>query len=380
MGRRLAAGLLLGVLAAVSVVPTSAAYGANGSLVSKAAEGSGDGWQVRVRDDCYDDKVSCVYRDTSASGRSDIWAVGDQVDDGTAVAGLLRHWNGAHWAPVQPPVEGTLTSVSSKSARQTWVAGYTAKDGDLRPLTLRWTGTRLEQVPVPAGDDDTTLAAVSVGQGRPWLVGTSSNGDGTYRDLAWRWTGSRWQEVAVPDLSPGAGGLVDIAAVAEDDVWVVGNRGDGERHYVLHWDGSNWSEAKLPEQPGGSHATNIQSVYGRIHVVGGRTTAAEPYRERPFVQRLVHGSWRAAPSPRYDGRLTTVARDGTGGVWFGGNDYSSGTARLDRWDGTSMRRAPGPGGELASLTNVPGTTTLWASGGAGADGEGYHAYVARYAP
>lgn len=380
-GRRRAVVALAAFGLFLAVGPAPSAVAANGAMAAGDATAPGTGkWQVSVRDDCHDEKESCAYQDTSASGPRDIWAVGDGVDDGSGPAALVRHWDGKEWSTVGPKVDGSLRSVSTKSADETWLAGYQFDGDRIAPLSLRWNGDELERLPVPAGEANTTVDAVSVGKGSPWMVGSSNNGDGTYTDLAWRWTGKKWAEVKIPDLSPKRGGLVDVAASADDDVWVLGDQGDDGDHYVQHWDGTRWTKAKLPSLEGTKDATDIQVANGDVYVIGDHTSDADPYQETPFVQTMLNGEWQNLAAPEFHGTVTSMARDGKGGLWLAGSDYDASASRLDHWDGKEWTSVPGPDGSIASLTNIPDTTDLWSSGGSGVDDEGYDAFVAKYLP
>jgi len=93
--------------------------------------------------------------------------------------------------------------------------------------------------PTPnAGSPRNTLNAVhAVSSSDVWAVGSyEAAGFNHPRPLAERWNGTAWSSI-----QPGwndEGELLGVAAVAANDVWMVGGNQDGGQAVIAHWNGS----------------------------------------------------------------------------------------------------------------------------------------------
>src|SRR5436309_3506361 len=81
-----------------------------------------------------------------------------------------------------------------------------------------------------------SIAAVSANN--VWAVGEYGNGNGS-STLVEHWNGKQWSIVA----SSGVGTLNGVVALARNNVWAVGSRASTNNIQTLieHWDGSSWS-------------------------------------------------------------------------------------------------------------------------------------------
>jgi hypothetical protein len=105
---------------------------------------------------------------------------------------------------------------------------------------------------VDAGSVSTRLNAVSVlSGGDAWAVGDTYEAveGGDQRAIAMHWDGSAWAMADLPPLGSSSS-LLDVDAVAPDDVWAVGFEGSGSM--ILHWDGSTWERVPSPIRARGS--------------------------------------------------------------------------------------------------------------------------------
>jgi hypothetical protein len=141
--------------------------------------------------------------------------------------------------------------VSAVAPDDIWAVG-----GNAPTLTEHWDGTRWSVVPGPnVGTLPTALLQVAaVAHNDVWAAGYYFDATDTGRTLIAHWNGVEWSIVPSPD--PGEDFLEDIVAVGPRDVWAVGNT-NSINTLVLHWDGSRWTVSPSPSVPG-----NLVVPYG----------------------------------------------------------------------------------------------------------------------
>jgi hypothetical protein len=144
-------------------------------------------------------------------------------------------------------------------------------------LVMRWDGASWRLVPAPnhlaapiALSDVAAISASDV-----WAVGAFMRelgpGVSVERAAALHWDGQRWAEVFVP--SPPTSqrmAIRSIAAIATNDIWAVGDYGDGsDRAIALHWDGARWSLVAAPSVMAENRFTHLAAnVQGTVWAVG----------------------------------------------------------------------------------------------------------------
>jgi len=225
-------------------------------------------------------------RGVYAISANDVWAVGSDVPDEGATRTLILHWNGISWRQVPSPNPGSagngLAGVVALSANDVWAVGSYRSDGPVRTLTLRWDGARWTHVSSPNVNNAGILQGVdAVSPNSVWAAGYYFAGSAT-RTLVMRWDGSQWAIVPSPSPFEPRNDLLDITALSDSEVWVVGSTvfpGPESRSAILRWDGATWSQAPTP---------NGRDVYiagiearspGNIWVVG-RYAVGEPFQLR----------------------------------------------------------------------------------------------------
>lgn len=292
-----------------------------------------------------------VVEGVSASSTQDAWAVG-YTPDGTP---QTARWSGAdgggRWNAVPIPASEPSypRAVHARSADDAWIVGGAGRPVR-RAMAWHWDGGAWRPVRGPAAPDigpgwSSEFVAVSaLAADDVWAVGVHGSADedaddepgdrGSTRALVAHWDGRTWSEVPLPgpaDVSgqsaPPGSLLSDVAALAPDDVWVVGTAWrDGALPLARHWNGRHWENV---------------------------------------------------PVPGMRGCLYSVASDGEGGVWTAG-ETADGTALLAHWNGErwDVSGAPTPGdpspgegltkergaGAVWGLAQAPGTSYLWAVG------------------
>ena len=200
----------------------------------------GEGWAVDHT--VQEDTLVSVW----GTGPDDVWAVG-----GTEERGLVLHWDGESWSPVETGADALLW----------WVYGFRADDiyaAGERGLLLHYDGSTWQRV--QTGTDRALYGIWGASGEDIWIVG----GDPAVPKaaVALRGHGTSFSPVTdlPPDLAPAA--VYKAYGYAADDVILVGSDGT-----VLRWNGDIWRREPTPTfEP-------IFSLWGRsqddIYAVGG---------------------------------------------------------------------------------------------------------------
>jgi hypothetical protein len=204
----------------------------------------------------------------SAVSKTDAWAVGDYSDDASgSYETVLLHWDGASWSRVTSPSLGTdafLLGVSARSASDAWAIGYyNRSSGDDRTLVLHWDGTTWSRVrsPNPNPRHDFLLGVTAVSVGDVWAVGYTRLNMGD--SLVLHWNGARWSTVPSPNPS-GRALLYAVSADSARDAWAVGGT-CCNRALILRWNGTGWHKVKTGSRGGvdDDHFLNATSAVSR---------------------------------------------------------------------------------------------------------------------
>jgi hypothetical protein len=178
-----------------------------------------------------------------------------------------------------------------------------------------------------------------------WAVGEFSS-----TGFAIRWDGGRWSEVEIPaDLTNLPQELHSVAALAPDDVWVVGYAQDGDqaRTLILHWDGTQWEQVDSPNPGAGNNLLyDITAVSPTdMWAVGGYEVGESDYE--PLTLHWDGTQWSTVDGPMSgeDGMLVAVDAASTNNVWAAGahyNDDGDEQILTMRWDGTEWSQFSSP--------------------------------------
>jgi hypothetical protein len=239
--------------------------------------------------------MSNLLSAVSADAPTDAWAVGlaGSPGGGSAVQGLLEHWDGARWSLVPGPtgVSGpyALKGVVALTPTNAWAVGsWTQPSGSPLPLAAHWNGvswTLLPTPPLPAGSVFGALNGVSAVPGTPqlWAVGLG----GAHGTLTELWSGRGWTLVPSPGPS-GLAALNGVIALSATNAWAVGDPGalaSEGMSLIAHWarglaGGVNgqWSLVAHPH-PGASQETLkgtawVPTTPAEVWAVGSFSTAA----------------------------------------------------------------------------------------------------------
>jgi len=302
----------------------------------------------------------------SALSSDDAWAVGHWRNLSGTFGPMAMRWNGGAWSLMSLPDTSHLgwypesNGVEAAYNGDVWVVGKvsTPYPTELMPLVLRWrsgswdfadTVTLRPQTVYPFADRGGAFAdAAALTPYDIWAVGQAAGfGDGqaTTVPLAAHWDGSSWTEVDVPRIANRHHDLVDVVAIAPDDVWAVGdyrNVADVYRGVTYHWDGTSWSHVDSPIEAMEQSGLNDVVATGPndVWAIGGSQVAG-------VVLMHWDGShWSVAqPPPNSGGAIAAV----------GPNDlWASGWNGFWHWDGSAWTEVPAA---------VPGASYVIRSGG-----------------
>jgi hypothetical protein len=197
---------------------------------------------------------------------------------------------------------------------------------------------------------------------------------------------TRWQLIPTvdPTLQPFGPGfyssqsrLADVAAISDDDVWVVG--GDGRSGLIEHWDGMAWTVTPSP-------AVNL--LDGALRGVAASEpkdawavgTVSGEGKEAPIVEHWDGKRWTVSPIPGF-GRFTEsydVSAASTTDAWVVGEHWNRALAL--HWNGKEWSSVHTPWARSASLFGMVdlGSSNAWAVGSSARDINGrkpWHAIV-----
>ncbi len=326
----------------------------------------------------------------------------------TLAAGLpARAADAPAWPIVDKVHYGTPGNASGYSAviapakDDAWVFGGTNPGGPGSPTAERWNGKRWHAWPLPAGLNGFIVAAAASSASNVWAVGEG---------YALRWNGVKW---TVANTWNRAGEITSVAVISRSDVWIFGSSifsGQGSLgtwHYngrtwaragaitaaiyrasavspndiwaitvtprggsVIHYNGTAWAD--VPAADSALANTQLDDVLAassdNVWVSG--TTPANAADGRLVLAHWNGRCWRRFVAPWAVQQPERFATDGAHGIWIpvvtGGDTPATWIVHLSRagvWTRTRIAAGPGTGVGVGDLALIPGTTTLWGTGG-----------------
>jgi hypothetical protein len=151
--------------------------GSSWSLVSMPANPSGDEYQL--------DSIQAI-------SPTNAWAVGQNLNADTLASQgtLIEHWNGTSWSIVPSPSTGSndyLDGVTASGSSDVWAVGSYLPSGSSseQTLTLNWNGTAWSTVSSPTASNGSALTSVSTTPGASIVQAVGYTGsNGTWNPLA----------------------------------------------------------------------------------------------------------------------------------------------------------------------------------------------------
>jgi len=280
----------------------------------------------------------------------------------------------------QPVVSATvandLTSVTTVSACDVYVAGTQDFTGARTALVEHWDGTSWSVTPTPfLPSDHLHIASIHADSSTDvWAVGGFRDSQGIDRTLILHFDGGSWTQVPSPNPSPDFNDLSSVHAVSATDAWAVGtfDNGTANQTLIAHWNGTAWQQVTSPD-PGGpgsndelfgvtaTSASNAWAV-GNVEATNGNETS--------LILRWNGLQWARVPSPHpgTTSPLLAVDASSASNAWAVGNTSDGGLSRTlalhwngHKWVGaaTPSPANPGSGDGLSSVT-VPSASNAWA--------------------
>jgi hypothetical protein len=294
------------------------------------------------------------YSAVVALRKHDAWVFGG-TNPGGAGSPAAEHWNGTRWqsSPLPSGLSDFIVAADASSASNVWAVG----DG----YALRWNGTKWSVMKKwPQSGQLTSVAAISPAD--VWVFGASPF-SGEFSLGAWHFNGRAW--IRATGL---ASSIYRASAVARHDIWAItaGPRGGAVAHYNGHaWQWVRSAAAALAN-------TQLDDVLAvsRTSVWVSGTSPANGANGRLVLAHWDGSRWKRFVAPWGVQQPERFAADGAGGIWIpavtGGGDPATWIlhlSRAGRWTRTPIAAGTAAGVGVGDLALIPGTTSLWGSGG-----------------
>jgi hypothetical protein len=380
------AGIL--VLIANTVPGTAVASVVTPQSVARAATEAAPAFKVVPAPDP-DPEVAGVsdvgFTAVSAASATDALAVGPNPTEDAVQGPFADHWNGTAWAGMQLPTPSgqvaTLEGVADIAPGDGWAVGYsTSSSTDLdSTLIEHWNGTSWSIVPSPdpagASGSSELDAIAAVSPTDIWAAGDDLPGGGSISLLFEHYNGTSW--TAVP--SPGGGFALGLAALASNNVWMVGDV-DSQVPISAHWNGSSWSMVTTPSVNAGPNPieelTAVTAVTASdVWASGWVGNVDNENKLEPIMLHWTGSAWSVVtvPNPGSEGsRLNGITSDGADDVFAVGQtqeDNGSLLTLIEQFNGSTWTAisSPDPGRNGSLIDNVlsaagSAASTIWAVG------------------
>lgn len=251
-----------------------------------------------------------------------------------------------------------LTAISASGPSDAWAVGTAQQvgieGGVSSPLLMHWDGKRWRLVAsAPTAPNAFLLSVASISSQDAWAVGFAGARSGGHQPLVEHWNGSSWSAVAVPAPPGVASAFSGVFAVSADDVWAVGNTGEGAKGATLieHWDGSRWvmtpsanaSPPGFESAPDNALVAVGASSHNEVVAVGTTRDGGHVYHADPLIENWNGTSWAIVPAsvPSSGAKtfLESVAVASATDAWAVGAsspaNATGGSPFIEHWDGSS---------------------------------------------
>jgi hypothetical protein len=315
----------------------------------------------------------------AGSASDDVWAVGDRLPDPRHVFPLLEHWDGRRWAYSAGASLGGrqawLTSVAALSSDDVWTVGYLASVGSVPPAPLieHWNGRSWSLQPTHAltrlrtALPQTLTSVAALAPDDVWVLGTPGSNSS---DVYLHWNGTSWQLLRGPNIGVhyGSAAMQAIATDHRGRLWAAGGwmRRYGEAGVpgggtVERWNGRRWEvnrNAAWREPLTRVAPVAPDDVWA---IAGGSFTTAGTYGISPV--QVLHWNGRTWKVQLSLGKVDSVDLTGLAAVsaddaYVTGHDATTQQPFIKHWDRTRWRNLPlGPAGHTQRLDSIGLTVT-----------------------
>ncbi len=315
----------------------------------------------------------------AGSASDDVWAVGDRLPDPRHVFPLLEHWDGRRWAYSAGASLGGrqayLTSVAALASDDVWAVGDFASIGPRLPAPLieHWNGRSWSLQPTRAltrlktALPQTLTSVAALAPDDVWVLGTPGSNSS---DVYLHWNGTSWKLFRGPNIGVhyGSAAMQVIATDHRRHLWAAGGwmRRYGEAGVpgggtVESWNGRRWEvdrHAAWKEPLTRVSPVAPDDVWA---ITGGSFTTAGTYGISPVQVLHWNGStWKVELSVGGASSvdLTGLAAVSADDAYVMGQDIPTQQPFIDHWDGIRWRSLPlGPTGHIPRLGSIGLTVT-----------------------
>jgi hypothetical protein len=345
------AGIVLGSIS-VAIATLAAAMPARSAHAADPPS-----WQIAAKAHYGASDNASGYSALVVLSKNDAWAFGGTNPGGPSTPTAVR-WNGTRWQPSSLPagLNGFIVAAAASSPDNVWAVG----DG----YALRWNGIKWSVAKTWTSDNEVTSVAV-IGRNDVWVFGSSSF-SGQASLGTWHYDGHGWAQVTT---SAGAiAGIYRASAISDNDIWAitVSPRGGS----VLRYNGSTFAGVPAADAALANTQLNDVLAVSRHNIWVSGTTPVNAADGHLVLAHWNGRCWRRFTAPWPVQQTERFATDGGGGVWIpvvtGGNGSPTWILHLSRdgdWTRTQIIASRGSGVGVGELALVPGTTTLWGTGG-----------------
>ena len=212
--------------------------------------------------------------------------------------------------------------------------------------------------PYPANNQ--LVDVVAIAPNDVWAVGTATTivaGEA----LTLHWDGTQWTMVRNPGMNPRFydANLLGITAIGTNNIWAVGQiTTSEEQKFIANWNGTAWTSVASPSYP-----TNVEFLEGVSAISASDIWAVGTYtipnaEGSPYQNATLHWNgttWTIVTAPQVDdflNILADVAAISASDVWtvgFTGSPSGYEAPEALNWNGSNWIVVPVPGGSQSTV-------------------------------
>lgn len=351
MKRAPRAAFIVGSLSAAVLLTTGLV---TTGIPAQAARASAPRWQIVATVHDGPGGNASGYSAVVAPKKSDAWVFGG-TNPGGASSPTAEHWDGRRWqpSPLPPGLSDFIVAADASSARNVWAVG--------NGYALRWKGSRWSVARTwPQAGQLTSVAAVN--RNDVWVFGSSTfsgePGLGT-----WHFNGRSW--IRARGL---ANAIYRASAVARHDIWAITIAPRGGS--VARYNGRAWARVRSAASALANTQLNDVLAVSRTSVWVSGISPPDGISGHLVLAHWDGSRWKRFVAPWGVQQPERFASDGAGGIWIpvvsAGGDAATWIlhlTRAHRWMRTPIAAGQAAGVGVGDLALIPGTTSLWGSGG-----------------
>src|SRR5438094_1749709 len=179
-----------------------------------------------------------------------------------------------------------------------------------------------------------------------WVVGWAFNAQlNAYRTVTEHWNGTNWSLVRSPNATTGYNFLNGVAVVSANDVWAVGQAATGSTYRTLveHWNGTAWTIVYSPNVLGFSNTLQAVNVISANDIWAVGYSTDTNFNNFTLTLHWNGATWSIVPSPTVnDDILFGVNAIASNDVWAVGRSQQEAVTLTIHWNGSNWSVVPSP--------------------------------------